>query len=57
MRLGASLPEDRKTAGFQNVLIKKLYDGQSPKRKMCQLSSVMLCPLVSTNDESGNAGL
>ena len=33
--LGASLPEDGQRAGFQNVLIEKLYDGQSPKKEDC----------------------
>jgi len=33
-KLGASLPEDGKRAGFRNVMFKKniLYDGQSPKK-------------------------
>jgi len=36
------LPEDRKRAGF----FKNLDDGRSPKRRLCQLTLVMLFSLI-----------
>jgi len=41
-RLHASLPEERNRAGF----FKNLDDRRSPKRTLCQLTSVMLCSLI-----------
>jgi hypothetical protein len=46
-KLGASLPENRNKA---NCFFTKLEDGQSQKRRMSQLTSVVFCSLFGFID-------